>query len=176
MIPQAKNSTTELILVQMPYQKYRPPPILARRCALWQMVLNVRLRNHENSENGEKLSLDLIFINNCWQNISCFCKQNSIQRIYSKPSEFIQTGQKFTRSFSVHFLVLQTEHKEQTGYDAYLCSVPLSYPSTGCFILICYTYFEVQDSTMVSLYRRDPHKFIFIQIWKLLPPFIWTWP
>ena len=124
LIPQAKKSTTELILVQMTYQKYRPPPILVRRCALWQMVLNVRLRNHENSENGEKLSLDLIFINNCWQIISCFCKQNSIQRIYSTPTEFIQTGQKFTRSFSVHFLVQQTEQRTN-----WLWSVSMLCPS-----------------------------------------------
>ena len=49
------------------------------------MVLNVRLRNHENSENGEKLSLDLIFIDNFCQNIKSFCEQNSMLRIHSKP-------------------------------------------------------------------------------------------
>ena len=41
----------------------------------------------ENSK-CRKLSLELIFIDNYCQNIKTFCKQNSMLRIYSKPTEF----------------------------------------------------------------------------------------
>ena len=40
-----------------------------------------RLRN----QNGEELSLDLIFHNNFWQNIKSFSKQNSKLILHSKP-------------------------------------------------------------------------------------------
>lgn len=42
------------------------------------------------TRNGEKLSLNLIFTDNFCQNAKILIKQNSILRIYSKPTEFTQ--------------------------------------------------------------------------------------
>ena len=87
----------------MPYQKYRLLPILVRRCALWQMVLNVRLRNHENSENGEKLNLDLIFINNFCQNIRV--RRFIIKQDYNSP--------KLILCLVLHFFGMRGQKRQQ---------------------------------------------------------------
>ena len=42
------------------------------------------------TQNVEKLSLALIFVDNFCQNIKRFCKQNCMLRIHSKPTEFTQ--------------------------------------------------------------------------------------
>ena len=46
-----------------------------------------------------KLSLDLIFIDNFCQNIKSFFKQNSVLRIHSKPSEFTQNWTEIDKNF-----------------------------------------------------------------------------
>ena len=58
----------------------------------WQTISKCRF---ENSKWGK----DLIFINNFWQNIKSFCKQNSILRIHSKPTEFTQNGTEIEKNF-----------------------------------------------------------------------------
>ena len=60
-----------------------------------QQYLNTSLK----TQNGEKLSLDLIFITNFWQNIKSIFKQNSILRICSKATEFIQNRTEIDKIF-----------------------------------------------------------------------------
>ena len=48
-----------------------------------QQYLNAGLK----TQNGKKLSLDLIFIDNVCQMRKKFCQQNSMLRIHSKPTE-----------------------------------------------------------------------------------------
>ena len=49
--------------------------------ASYQQYRNTSLK----TQNGEKLRLDLTFINIFWQNIKKFCKQNSVLQIHSIP-------------------------------------------------------------------------------------------
>ena len=50
-------------------------------------------------QNGKKLSLDLIFIDNFCQNIRIFCKENSMLQIHSKPTEFTQKRTEIDKNF-----------------------------------------------------------------------------
>ena len=49
------------------------------------------------NQSVEKLSLDLIFIDNFCQNIKSVSKQNSMLRIHSKPTEFPQNQTKIDK-------------------------------------------------------------------------------
>ena len=60
-----------------------------------QQYLNIGLK----TQNVEKLSLDLIFIDNFCQNTKSFSKQNSILRFHSKPTEFTQDRIEIDKNF-----------------------------------------------------------------------------
>ena len=57
------------------------------------------LNTGSKTQNVEKLSLDLIFIDNFCHNIKSVCKQNSLLRIHSKHTKFTQNQTEIDKNF-----------------------------------------------------------------------------